>query len=92
MCGTVAVKLGKKGAIIRSAGKTARVGAELVKAVDTTGAGDLWQAGFLYGFVNGRPLDVCGKYGSILGAEVVQVVGASIPDSRWPEIRKSIEG
>ncbi len=90
LCSTVAVKLGKNGALLRSFGKTARVQAEIVKAVDTTGAGDLWQAGFLYGFLNGRTLSDCGKLGSILGAEVVQVVGAAIPESRWQEIRKRI--
>ncbi|HCE42517.1 MAG TPA: adenosine kinase [Lentisphaeria bacterium] len=92
LCSTVAVKLGKKGAILRSSGKTAKVDAELVKAVDTTGAGDLWQAGFLYGFLNGRALEDCGRFGSILGAEVVQVVGAAIPEKRWLEIRKRIAG
>ncbi len=91
-CETVAVKLGRKGAAIRSSGKTATVQAELVKAVDTTGAGDLWQAGFLYGFLNGRTLEECGRFGSILGAEVVQVVGADIPEKRWPAIRKRISG
>ncbi|HBC86672.1 MAG TPA: adenosine kinase [Lentisphaeria bacterium] len=92
LCPTVAVKLGKKGALLKSSGKTARVQAELVKAVDTTGAGDLWQAGFLYGFLNGSSLEDCGRFGSILGAEVVQVVGASIPEKRWLEIRKRISG
>ncbi len=90
LCETVAVKLGKKGAILRSRGNTASVKAELVKAVDTTGAGDLWQAGFLYAFLNGMQLEDCGRFGSILGAEVVQVVGAVIPLERWEVIRKRI--
>lgn len=83
---TVAVKLGKKGALIKSGNSSARVNAEIVKAVDTTGAGDLWQTGFLYGFLQGMPLETCGKFGSILGAEVVQVMGAEIPDERWNAI------
>lgn len=89
-CRTAVVKLGKDGCCIRHDGKTVKVPAELVKAVDTTGAGDLWQAGFLYSFLNGRSLEDCGKAGSILGAEVVQVIGAKIPDSRWEIIRKRI--
>jgi len=83
---TVAVKLGKKGALIKSGSTSARVNAEIVKAVDTTGAGDLWQTGFLYGFLQGMPLETCGKIGSILGAEVVQVMGAEIPDEKWNAI------
>jgi sugar/nucleoside kinase (ribokinase family) len=57
-------------------------------AVDTTGAGDLWAAGFLYGLVNGYPLNKCGELGSACGYEVCQVVGASIPEEGWKRIKK----
>jgi sugar/nucleoside kinase (ribokinase family) len=86
----VAVKLGKKGSIIRCRRNTVRVNADVVDAVDTTGAGDLWQAGFLYGFLRGMPIELCGKFGSVLGSEVVKVVGASIPEDKWHEIRRRI--
>jgi sugar/nucleoside kinase (ribokinase family) len=86
----VAVKLGKKGSIIRCRRSTVRVNADVVEAVDTTGAGDLWQAGFLYGFLQGLPIELCGKFGSVLGSEVVKVVGASIPEDKWDEIRRRI--
>jgi sugar/nucleoside kinase (ribokinase family) len=56
-------------------------------AVDTTGAGDLWAAGFLYGLVNNLPLETCGALGSACGFEVVQVVGASIPDEGWERVK-----
>jgi sugar/nucleoside kinase (ribokinase family) len=85
-CRTAAVKLGGKGSIIKNSGEVVSVKAETVKAVDTTGAGDLWQTGFLYGFLNGKDLETCGRYGSILGAEVVKVIGADIPEERWREI------
>ena len=58
------------------------------KATDTTGAGDLWAAGFLFGLAQGHPLERCGALGSRLGFEVCQVVGADIPDERWDDIRK----
>lgn len=86
-CETAAVKLGKRGACIRNARRTAVVNSELVTAVDTTGAGDLWQSGFLYAWLNGHSLETAGKMGSILGAEVVQVIGASIPPYRWESVR-----
>jgi len=60
-------------------------------AVDTTGAGDLWASGFLYGLVEGYPLEKCGELGSACGYEVCQVVGASIPDDGWQRIRNSLE-
>ena len=51
---------------------------EVVKRVDTTGAGDLYAAGFLYGFVTGEDLAVCGHYGSRAAAAVIQRVGARL--------------
>lgn len=86
-CGTAAVKLGKRGSCIRNAHEIAVVNSELVTAVDTTGAGDLWQAGFLYAWLNGHSLEIAGKMGSVLGAEVVQVIGASIPPYRWESVK-----
>ena len=87
-CDTAVVKLGKKGALLRRNGETVSVEAELVQAVDTTGAGDLWQAGFLYGHLTGKSLDVCGKLGAALGAEVVSVLGGVIPEEGWQRIIK----
>jgi sugar/nucleoside kinase (ribokinase family) len=60
-------------------------------AVDTTGAGDLWASGFLYGVVNQMPLDQCGRLGSRCGHAVCQVVGTNIPEDQWITIRKSVE-
>ena len=85
-CKTAVVKLGKKGALLRRNGETAAVEAELVNAIDTTGAGDLWQAGFLYGYLTGRSLENCGRLGAALGAEVVSVLGGSIPEEGWQRI------
>ena len=60
-------------------------------AVDTTGAGDLWASGFLFGLVNQMPLAQCGSLGSQCGYAVCQVVGASIPAEKWGTIRKDME-
>jgi len=51
---------------------------EVVKRVDTTGAGDLYAAGFLFGFVRGKDLETCGLYGSRAAAAVIQRVGARL--------------
>ncbi len=95
VCDTIIVKFGKDGAMIKSGDIKVRVNALIVDAVDTTGAGDLWQAGFLYGYtrikkLSGKLLEKAGGFGSILGAEVVQIMGANIPDERWDEIRKRL--
>jgi sugar/nucleoside kinase (ribokinase family) len=83
------LKKGPGGSLIAQDGEVVRSAAlGDGHAVDTTGAGDLWAAGFLHGLVNDRPLDVCGKMGSVCGYEVCQVVGASIPASGWERIRK----
>jgi sugar/nucleoside kinase (ribokinase family) len=60
-------------------------------AVDTTGAGDLWASGFLFGLVNQMPLAQCGDLGSRCGCAVCQVVGAHIPPKEWGTIRNSVE-
>ncbi|CAN0445393.1 unnamed protein product, partial [Phaeothamnion confervicola] len=66
-----------KGAQIRSGGKTIAVAAAPVaKVVDTTGAGDLYAAGFLYGHATGKDLETCGKLGSLAAAEIISHVGA----------------
>jgi sugar/nucleoside kinase (ribokinase family) len=57
-------------------------------AVDTTGAGDLWASGFLFGLVNGYSLEQCGNLGSACGFEVCQVVGANIPEQGWQRIKE----
>jgi len=57
-------------------------------ALDTTGAGDLWATGFLFGLVHGYSLDHCGRLGSACGYEVCQVMGAKIPEDGWNRIRK----
>ena len=87
---TVAVKVGKEGAFIKHGAETVKVGAEIVTAVDTTGAGDLWASGFLYGFLNGKSLAEAGAIGAKVGAEVVKIMGAAIPDERWKIIRNSL--
>ena len=45
------------------------------KVVDTTGAGDQYAAGFLFGLARGRPLNVCGRLGSLAAAEVISHYG-----------------
>ena len=86
------LKRGAQGSLISRGGRIVTVPAEGDgRAVDTTGAGDLWASGFLFGLVEGYPLEKCGAVGSACGYEVCQVVGASIPEDGWRRIRKLLE-
>ena len=88
---TAIVKTGKDGSLIMRGDEFVRIGILPVKCIDTTGAGDLYAAGFLYGLSKGLSLDKCGLIGAILAGNVIQVVGAKIPGRKWPGIRKRIE-
>ena len=92
LCPIAVLKIGKRGSIVCESGKLTRISPVIVeKAVDTTGAGDYWAAGFLHAYLKGATVDQCGRCGSLLGAEVVQVVGASLPESIWNRVRKEVE-
>ena len=50
--------------------------APVARVVDTTGAGDLYAAGLLFGLTRGLPLPTCGAIGSLCAAEIISHVGA----------------
>ena len=66
-----------RGSVVLSAGQAIRIAAHPVdKVVDTTGAGDLYAAGFLHGLTQGLELDNCGRIASIAAAEIITHTGA----------------
>ncbi len=89
-CEIAVVKTGPDGSWIKRGDEVIRVEALKVNAIDTTGAGDLYAAGFLYGFSNGFSLDKCGIFGSILAGKVIEVIGARMPEDKWAEARKLV--
>jgi sugar/nucleoside kinase (ribokinase family) len=54
------------------------------RVVDTTGAGDLYAAGFLRGLTSGLDLAACGRLGSLAAARIIQVYGPRSPDPLEP--------
>jgi sugar/nucleoside kinase (ribokinase family) len=104
LCSIAVVKVGKEGSLVagrwslvvgqRSAvgGQRFKIGVIPVKSVDTTGAGDLYASGFLYGLVNGYDLERCGKIGAILAGKVIEVVGPKIGGEGWRVVRQLIKG
>ena len=90
-CLIAIVKTGKEGSLIQNGKHVYRVPAHKVNCVDTTGAGDLYAAGFLYGMFHNMNLSLCGDTGSILASKVIEIIGARIPDVSWPEIRNIVK-
>lgn len=71
----IALKLGAKGALMYRDGKTLRCASYPVRAIDTTGAGDCFDAGFIYAWVMGEPAEICLRHATICGALSTRELG-----------------
>lgn len=89
-CEIAVVKIGAKGALIQHGDQLVTIGPMKADVVDTTGAGDMWAAGFLAGLVKNEPLEKCGKMGAIVAANIIEVIGAKMDDARWEKIHAAI--
>ncbi|HNW99606.1 MAG TPA: adenosine kinase [Bacteroidales bacterium] len=89
-CDVAVVKTGKKGSLVKTNGEIFKIDSINTNVVDTTGAGDLYAAGFLFGLLNEISINECGRIGSLLGKHVIEQIGAKIPDDVWGEIKKMI--
>jgi fructokinase len=77
-CELAIITCGAKGSMIISTNETIEIPAEKIeKLVDTTGAGDNYAAGFLYGYAKDLSFEECGKIGGELSAKVIQKYGAT---------------
>ncbi|MCU4165423.1 adenosine kinase [Carboxylicivirga caseinilyticus] len=85
------LKLGKEGSLIKRFDEVVKVGIIPVKSIDTTGAGDLYAAGFLYGLIQNLDLAKCGNIGSILSGHVIEVIGPKMTEDTWKEIHGKIK-
>ena len=78
-CNIAALTRGSQGSVVISGDNVHILKAEIVKnIVDTTGAGDSYAAGFLYGLTQGKDLAICGRIGGILAAEVISHYGGRV--------------
>lgn len=76
---TVCLKKGKKGSVIFSRGERSSIPCYSVKVVDTTGAGDFYAAGVLFGLSRGQSAEAAGEVGARLAAKTVEIFGATLP-------------
>lgn len=84
------VKTGSKGSMVKSGDKVIVIEPLPAKVIDTTGAGDLYASGFLYGMLNNMDLKTAGRTGSLLATKVIGVLGAKITDEQWGAIHEEI--
>ncbi len=90
-CNIAVLKLGKEGSLIKHFETTFEVGVIPANSIDTTGAGDLYAAGFLYGLLNYLSLDKCGEIGALLSGSVIEVVGPKMEKERWEKIHAKLK-
>ena len=89
-CDIAVVKVGAKGAFVKRGNELVTIPPMKADVVDTTGAGDMWAAGFLAGLVKGENLQKCGMMGAIVAKNIIEVMGAKMDDARWEKIHKAI--
>ncbi|MCK5807473.1 adenosine kinase [bacterium] len=88
---TAIVKIGAQGSLVVSGDDFIRMPAIDAKRIDTTGAGDLYAAGFLYEMAAGSSLKKMAKTGTLLATRVISQYGARIPNEKWRSIRSEAE-
>ncbi len=87
-CDISVITRSEKGSLVITKTNTHEIAAKSVDhVIDTTGAGDLYAAGFLYGLSNNYDLTICGKFGSICSAEIITHLGAR-PETSLKELIK----
>jgi sugar/nucleoside kinase (ribokinase family) len=87
----VVVKLGAEGSFCMCREGMVRVGVRPSKPIDTTGAGDLYAAGFIFGHMHGLHPEICGKIGAILAGRIIELIGAKMDESNWENLRREIQ-
>ncbi len=85
------VKIGEKGSLAKYKGEVSKIGVIEANSIDTTGAGDLYAAGFLFGLAKNLPIEKCGKIGSLLAGKVIEIIGAKMNAETWKFIRQRVD-
>ncbi|MFI3331027.1 MAG: adenosine kinase [Rikenellaceae bacterium] len=91
-CSIAVVKVGPKGAYIKKDGVVSFVGVlSSAVRVDTTGAGDYFAAGFLWGLTQNLSVAQCASVGAITAGAVIEIVGTTLSDAAWAKILQLVE-
>ncbi|MFA5713770.1 MAG: adenosine kinase [Bacteroidales bacterium] len=90
LCDIAVVKIGKNGSMVQQGEQFHYIEAWPAKTIDATGAGDIYAAGFLFAHSHNLSLKLCGEVGSIVAAQVVEVIGPKIDIPRWKRAKDQI--
>ena len=89
-CDIAVVKVGAKGALVQRGNEIFTIPPMEANVIDTTGAGDMWAAGFLAGLVKGKDLQICGLMGAIVAKNTIEVMGAKMDEAHWEKVHAEI--
>jgi sugar/nucleoside kinase (ribokinase family) len=84
------IKMGRNGSVVKRGNEEHIIPIEKVNSIDSTGAGDLYAAGFLYGMCQDQSLETCGRIGAIMGAHVTEVIGAKMGSDTWNTVKEKV--
>lgn len=91
-CSIAVVKTGKEGSLVKKGTEVIQLlSCPVDNVLATTGAGDFYAAGFMYGLTCGYSLEKCVQISTILATAVIQEVGTTLPAKKWDEIKLNIE-
>lgn len=90
-CEITIVKVGKEGSYIKRGDEMVEVGIIPAKAIDTTGAGDAYAAGFLYGLTNDYKISTCGEIAAFISGKVVEVMGPNLSEEQWSVVNSKVK-
>lgn len=91
-CSIAVVKTGKEGSLVKKGTEVIQLlSCPIDNVLDTTGAGDFYAAGFMYGLTCGYSLEKCVQISTILATAVIQEVSTTLPAKKWDEIKLNIE-
>lgn len=91
-CSIAVVKTGKEGSLVKKGTEVIQLlSCQVDNVLDTTGAGDFYAAGFMYGLTCGYSLEKCVQISTILATAVIKEVGTTLPAKKWDEIKLNIE-
>ena len=89
-CDVAVVKVGARGSYVKTNHERVFSKALKAKVIDTTGAGDLYAAGFLYGMARGLSMQQCADTGSLVASRVIGVMGARMDQDTWADIKRAL--
>ena len=91
VCDIAVVKVGKEGSFVKRGAEKVRIDPIEASPIDTTGAGDAFAGGFLYGLIKDYPIDKCGYTGAVLAGKVIEGIGAKMDDAKWKEVYEMVQ-